>query len=66
MTATRDTRALATSSEVATFLGVPPKTLDQWAYQGIGPRWSKVGRYRRYRWADVEKWLDKNASGQVA
>lgn len=54
----RETRALATSAEVAEYLGVPPRTLDQWAYRGTGPRFSKVGRHRRYRWSDLEKWLD--------
>lgn len=55
-------RKLGTSPEVAEYLGVPPRTLDQWAYLGIGPRWSKVGRYRRYRWEDVESWLDRQAT----
>lgn len=54
----RDARPLAKSPEVAEFLGVPPRTLDTWAYQGTGPRFAKVGRFRRYRWADVEAWLD--------
>lgn len=53
-----DKRALATSADVAEYLGVPVATLDQWSYRGTGPRFSKVGRYRRYRWSDVEKWLD--------
>lgn len=52
---------LATSSEVAAYLGVPPRTLDQWAYLGRGPRYSRVGRHRRYRWSDVEKYLDEKA-----
>jgi excisionase family DNA binding protein len=55
----RDTRALATPPELAAFLGVPPRTLDQWAYLGKGPQWSRVGRHRRYRWTDVEQWLDE-------
>lgn len=54
-------RALAGSAEVAEFLGVPPATLDQWSHRGVGPRFSKVGKHRRYRWTDVEKWLDENA-----
>jgi excisionase family DNA binding protein len=57
----RDTRALASSTEVAEYLGIPPRTLDQWAHRGVGPRYMKVGRYRRYRWSDVEKWLDEKA-----
>ncbi|MFG2052685.1 helix-turn-helix transcriptional regulator [Micromonospora sp. NPDC048930] len=56
-----DRRPLATSAEVAEFLGVPVATLDQWSYRGTGPRFSKVGRHRRYRWSDVEKWLDQQA-----
>ena len=54
-------KPLGTSTEVAEYLGVPARTLDQWAYLGTGPKWSKVGRYRRYRWSDVEKWLDEQA-----
>ena len=48
---------LADPEEVADFLGVPAKTLAQWRYLGHGPRFHKVGRFVRYRWADVEKWL---------
>ena len=59
-------RPLATSKEVAEYLGVPVATLDQWAYRGVGPRYSKVGRYRRYRWEDIEKWLDQQAKGSAA
>lgn len=61
----RDTRALGDESEVAEFLRVPPGTLRMWRYRGTGPRWSRVGRHIRYRWADVESWLDQQA-GAVA
>lgn len=54
-------KPLGTSQEVAEFLGIPVRTLDQWAYTGTGPRFSKVGRYRRYRWSDVENWLDRQS-----
>jgi excisionase family DNA binding protein len=53
---------LASSAEIAEYLGVPVRTLDQWSYGGTGPRFSKVGRHRRYRWADVEQWLDQQSS----
>lgn len=55
-------RPLATLNEVAEHLQVPPATLYQWRHRGIGPRGSKVGRHIRYRWEDVEKWLDQQAS----
>lgn len=53
----RDTRALANSPELAEYLGVPVRTLDRWAYRKTGPKYVVVGRHRRYRWSDVEKWL---------
>ncbi|MEU7678105.1 helix-turn-helix domain-containing protein [Micromonospora taraxaci] len=59
-------RALAAPPEVASYLGVPEKTLTQWRYVKTGPRWSKVGRHVRYRWADVEKWLDEQSGGRAA
>lgn len=53
-----DRRPLATSAEVAAYLGVPLRTLEQWAYRKVGPAYMRVGRYRRYRWADVERYLE--------
>ena len=57
---------LGTPEEVAEHLQKPPRTLEQWRYRGIGPRYVKVGRDVRYRWSDVEKWLDEQASGKAA
>lgn len=57
-----DSRPLADKDEVAAYVNVPVRTLDQWAYLGRGPRYIKVGRHRRYRWADVESWLDEQAA----
>ncbi|WP_235997653.1 helix-turn-helix transcriptional regulator [Nocardiopsis coralli] len=59
-------RTLADTTDVAEYLDVPKATLDKWAHLGTGPRYSRVGRHRRYRWADVEKWLDANAQGGAA
>ena len=47
----------------AAYLDVPEGTLDQWAYLGRGPVFSKVGRYRRYRPTDVEAYVDANRRG---
>jgi len=57
--------ALATTSEVAAFLGgdFPPHTLEQWRSQGKGPKYFKVGRHVRYRWVDVNSWLDAQIAG---
>lgn len=58
-------RKLGTAAEVADFLGVPVKTLYTWRTTSTGPRASKVGKHLRYRWADVESWLDAQADEQV-
>jgi excisionase family DNA binding protein len=52
-------RPLAKREEVAEYLQLPVKTLARWASLGIGPPYQKIGRHTRYRWADVERWLDR-------
>jgi predicted DNA-binding transcriptional regulator AlpA len=56
---------LATCAEVAELLGIPEATLTQWRYLRVGPDFIKVGRYVRYDWADVRRWLAtrKTAAG---
>jgi len=49
---------LWTVEDVAEYLQVPVKTLYQWRTQGRGPRGRRVGRYLRYRQADVVAWVD--------
>ena len=41
----------------AAYLGVPHRTLEDWRYRSVGPRYLKVGRVVRYRRADVDAWL---------
>lgn len=52
---------LATPAEVSAHYGVPERTLTQWRYLGKGPKWSKIGRYVRYRWEDVEAYVKQQA-----
>lgn len=49
---------LATTQEVADYLGIAPNTLSNWAYQGKGPVYSKINGQRRYDWADVRAWVE--------
>lgn len=58
--------ALADSPEVASYLKVTVRTLDQWAWKGLGPKFAKVGRHRRYKWSDVDKWLEDQARAAAA
>ncbi|MFI6550103.1 helix-turn-helix transcriptional regulator [Streptomyces prunicolor] len=57
---------LASPQEVAAYLGVPVKTLYQWKYRGIGPNVHKVGRHLRYRWSEVDAWVNARSAYDLA
>jgi excisionase family DNA binding protein len=61
-----DRRPLATPTELSAYLGVPVATLYQWRHRGIGPKVHKLGRHLRYRWTEVEAWIDQQAVDLVA
>jgi excisionase family DNA binding protein len=46
---------------LARYLGVPTATVKRWRYMRTGPPGIRVGKYIRYRRADVEQWLDSQA-----
>ena len=45
--------------ELADYLGVPVATLYQWRYRREGPPGFRVGRHLRYRWSDVQRWIEQ-------
>jgi hypothetical protein len=45
-------------AQVAEYLSVPRRTLDDWRTRGIGPKGARVGRHIRYRPTDVVAWFD--------
>jgi hypothetical protein len=49
--------------EVAGRLKLPTKTLAEWASKGKGPRFAKIGRFARYRLADLEAWENEQFTG---
>jgi excisionase family DNA binding protein len=49
---------LLTVEDLADYLGVSIATLYQWRYRQQGPTGFRVGRHVRYRWADVEGWIE--------
>ena len=55
------TDELLTVQELAALLKVPVSTVYSWRHLGVGPRGIRVGRYVRYRRADVEAFLDEHA-----
>ena len=53
-----DNDRLLTAEDLAAFLDVPIKTLYAWRYRGEGPIGFRAGRHIRYRWVDVEAWIE--------
>jgi hypothetical protein len=43
--------------------GIPERTLDDWAYKGVGPPFVKAGSLRRYLMDDVYEWIAANRHG---
>lgn len=60
--------ALATRKEVAAYLKVAARTMEQWGYRGIGPKYTRVYGQARYDWNDVRSWLaeQEKAGGGAA
>ena len=52
-------RPLATDKDFANFAGLTIGQIAQLRYLGRGPKFIRVtGRQIRYRWEDIEAWLD--------
>lgn len=49
--------------EVSAYLGVPVQTLYWWRSRGSGPPSRRVGKWIRYRPADVRAWVDSLPTG---
>ncbi|OGR01454.1 MAG: hypothetical protein A2511_00855 [Deltaproteobacteria bacterium RIFOXYD12_FULL_50_9] len=47
-----------TTEDAATYLNIKTATLEQWRWQGRGPRFIKLNRAVRYRLSDLEAFLE--------
>ena len=57
-------RALADANDLSEYLGKPKQTLAIWRMKGIGPKFIKLENGNvRYRWSDIDAWLDAQATG---
>jgi excisionase family DNA binding protein len=52
-------------TDLASYLGIPVSTIYQWRYQGSGPPGFRVGKHVRFRWSDVEEWLESVADQET-
>ena len=48
---------LLSPRQLADYLDVPLTTLYSWRYSGDGPPGFRVGKHVRYRWTDVQEWV---------
>jgi predicted DNA-binding transcriptional regulator AlpA len=46
------------TKEAAEYLGLQPRTLDNWRSQGRGPRYARLGCRIVYRITDLEKYIE--------
>lgn len=53
--------SLLTESQAGSVLKLSNRTLQAWRVRGCGPKFVKVGRSVRYRFSDLEKYLNENA-----
>jgi excisionase family DNA binding protein len=49
-----------TEKRAAKLVGFSPRTLQKWRIEGRGPRFVKCGRSVRYRWQDLQEWMQEN------
>ena len=54
--------SLMTVEAVAEYLGVPVATVYAWNSRSVGPKRFRVGKYVRYRRADVDAWVDQQVT----
>ena len=55
-------RAWLSFADVASRTGIPEKTLEQYHRLGQMPRGVRIGRHRRFRVTDIDRWMA--SSGQ--
>lgn len=53
-----DRSGLAKATEAAEYLGTTVAQLARLRWEGIGPAYTRLGRSIRYRWVDIDAWVD--------
>lgn len=57
--------AALTTTQAASYLSVQPGTLEQWRWNGRGPRFVKMGRTVRYRQTDLDDFMAGRVFGST-
>jgi excisionase family DNA binding protein len=58
--------ALLTTRQAASALALSPRTLERLRVEGGGPRYLRLRRAIRYRYADLDRWLDRRSFGSTS
>jgi len=60
------TAALLDTPEAAMYLGnLQPTTLEQWRWNGKGPKFIKLNRAVRYRRSDLDEFIERRIFGST-
>jgi excisionase family DNA binding protein len=49
---------LLTVEELANYLDVPVATIYAWRHRRQGPPGFRVGKHLRFRWSDIQQWIN--------
>jgi excisionase family DNA binding protein len=55
---------LLTTAELAAALKVNERTVRRWRNEGVGPPVLWAGGHARYRWGDVQEWLERRREAE--
>jgi predicted site-specific integrase-resolvase len=58
-----DSDILLTTRQAADWLDVSVSTLERWRALGVGPRYTKKGRWVRYRLGDLRAFVESGLRG---
>lgn len=50
--------------QLASYIDISERTLEEWRRKGIGPRFVRIGKHVRYKLADVDAYLDQEQKAQ--
>ena len=50
---------LLTTEELAEYLQIPARTLEDWRHRDYGPKYARMGKRVRYRQSAVDAWLEE-------
>jgi excisionase family DNA binding protein len=53
---------LISTEELAAYLEIPLATIYQWCHKGMAPPAVRLGKHLRFRWEDVQNWLEERAT----